>query len=85
MGKLAEHESVNHSAKQYVNGNVHTNGIEGYWALVKRAWYGQHHHYAKKYTPLYVAEASFKFNNRKIDSSEIFVKVMKEAMTCTLS
>ena len=48
---------VNHS-KRYVNedGLTHTNTIEGFWACVKRAWYGTHHHYSEKYLPLYVAE-----------------------------
>ena len=54
---------VNH-ATEYVNGLVHTNTIEGFWAGVKRAWYGQHHHYSKKYMPLYIAEASYKYNDR---------------------
>lgn len=43
---------------------IHTNSIEGVWALVKRAWYGQHHHYSTKYMWLYIAEASYKFNRR---------------------
>ncbi|MCY4355394.1 MAG: hypothetical protein OXC09_11570 [Truepera sp.] len=37
----------------------------GFWGLLKRAWYGQHHHYAKLFAPLYVAEASWKYNHRK--------------------
>ena len=37
----------------------------GVWSLLKRAWYGSHHHYTKHYTPLYVAEACFKYNHRK--------------------
>ncbi|MDO8730722.1 MAG: IS1595 family transposase [Candidatus Omnitrophota bacterium] len=76
IGRFAPHESVNHSMREYVRGDVHTNTIEGYWALVKRAWYGQHHHYTKKYTPLYIAESSFKYNNRKLHSSEVFNKIM---------
>ena len=44
---------------------IHTNSIEGFWALVKRAWYGSHHHYSKKYMHLYIAEACYKFNARK--------------------
>ena len=82
MKKLAEHKSVNHGARQYVNGDVHVNGIEGYWALVKRAWYGQHHNYTKKYMPLYIAEASFKYNNRNIESSNVFPKIVKQMMLC---
>ena len=40
VGNLTEHKSVNHSIKQYSCNGVHTNSAEGYWALVKRAWYG---------------------------------------------
>ncbi len=84
VGNLAPHESVNHGRLEYVNGDIHTNSIEGYWALVKRAWYGQHHHYTKKYTPLYIAESTFKYNNRNEDSKKVFSKIMG-AMLCTNS
>jgi len=80
LGKLAPHSSVNHGSKQYVNGDVHTNGIEGFWATVKRSWYGQHHHYSKKFTPLYIAESVFKYNNRKLDSNSIFIKAMNATL-----
>lgn len=58
------HSVINHS-KEYVNGLTHTNTIEGFWSLVKRAWYGSHHHYSVKYMPIYMAEASWKYNQRK--------------------
>lgn len=58
------HAVVNH-AREYANGITHTNTIESFWALVKRAWYGSHHHYSRKYMPLYIAEACFKYNQRK--------------------
>jgi len=64
MEKVIEHATVNHSF-EYSNGIIHTNSIEGFWAIVKRAWYGQHHHYSVKYMGLYISEACFKFNNRK--------------------
>ena len=62
------HAVVTH-AVEYANGLIHTNTIEGFWALVKRAWYGSHHHYSRKYMPLYVAEACFKYNRRKLKSA----------------
>ena len=58
------HIAVNHS-EQFTMGDFHTNTIEGFWGLLKRAWYGQHHHYRKQYSPLYVAEAAWKYNHRK--------------------
>lgn len=57
------HARINHSI-QYADGLIHTNTIEGFWALVKRAWYGSHHHYSKKYIGLYIAEAAYKYNVR---------------------
>lgn len=66
ISRAMRHAAVNHSV-EYANGNVHTNTIEGVWSLVKRAWYGQHHHYSRKYMPLYIAEACFKYNTRKND------------------
>lgn len=58
------HATVNH-AVEYANGPIHTNTIEGFWGLVKRAWYGQHHWYSRKYMPLYIAEACYKYNRRR--------------------
>lgn len=64
VGSKMLHASVNH-ATQYVDGLIHTNTMEGFWALVKRAWYGQHHHYSRKYADLYIWEACYKYNARK--------------------
>lgn len=55
---------INHSV-MYADGLTHTNTIEGFWSLLKRAWYGTHHNYAKQYMPLYIAEACWKYNHRK--------------------
>lgn len=61
IGKEMKHTIINHQ-EQFVDGDTHTNTIEGFWSLLKRAWYGQHHHYRVAYTPLYVAEACYKYN-----------------------
>jgi 1-deoxy-D-xylulose 5-phosphate reductoisomerase len=45
---------VNHSAGQYVNGIVHTNGIESVWALLKRGYHGVFHHFSDKHIGRYV-------------------------------
>ncbi len=63
------HATVNHSKGEYVCGDVHTNTIEGFWSLLKRAWYGTHHHYSKQYMPLYVAEACWKYNERRNENA----------------
>ncbi len=64
VGKRMNWSSVNHKVC-YADGLVHTNTIEGFWSLVKRAWYGQHHHYSPEYMPLYISEACYKYNHRK--------------------
>ena len=62
------HATITH-AEAYVDGLTHTNSIESFWALVKRAWYGSHHHYSRKYMPLYISEACYKYNRRKSDTA----------------
>ncbi len=52
---------------------VHTNQIEGSWSGIKRAFYGTHHHYTRKYAPLYIAEAVFKYNRKGIDLFNEFI------------
>ena len=58
------HAVINHSVA-YADGATHTNTIEGFWSLLKRAWYGSHHHYSRPYSPLFIAEANWKYNHRK--------------------
>ncbi len=53
------HLSVNHSAKEFVNGMAHTNGIESVWAVLKRGYYGTFHHFSVKHLQRYVDEFSF--------------------------
>jgi transposase-like protein len=76
VGREMKHAVINHK-EQYADGETHTHTIEGFWSLLKRAWYGQHHHYTTGYTPLYVAEACYKYNYRETD---MFWKFLKETM-----
>jgi hypothetical protein len=48
-----QHARIKHS-ERYVDGNIHTNTIEGFWSLVKRAIAGQHHHYTLNYADRYI-------------------------------
>ena len=66
IGSRIPHRVIRHQ-ERYADGMVHTNTIEGFWSLLKRAWYGSHHHYQKKFTPLYVIEACYKYNHRYVD------------------
>lgn len=78
VGQYMKHAIVNHGEGEFVDGDVHTNTIEGFWSLLKRAWYGTHHHYSVGYTPLYVAEGCYKYNFRDLDC--IFTKFIKDSM-----
>lgn len=59
-----EHEAVNHRAKEWVRGDVHTNTIEGFWANVKRGISGTHVWVSKKHLQTYLREFEFRHNMR---------------------
>jgi len=58
------HETVDH-VKEYVRGDVHTNGIENFWALLKRTLKGTYVAVEPFHLDQYVGEQVFRFNNRK--------------------
>jgi hypothetical protein len=58
------HEIINH-AEEYVRGNVHTNGIENFWSLLKRSINGSYVSVEPFHLFRYVDEQAFRFNNRK--------------------
>ena len=65
QGLPYEHETVKHSVGEYVNGMAHTNGIESFWALMKRGYYGIYHHMSEKHLHRYVREFSFRYNTSR--------------------
>jgi len=77
-----EHKKVNHSAKQFVDGMAHTNGIESVWAVLKRGFYGIFHHFSVKHTPRYIHEFVFRMNegNCKIDTIDRLNSLLRGAM-----
>jgi transposase-like protein len=60
-----KHETVSHSKKEWVRGNVHTNGLEGVWSLFKRSVIGSYHQVSVKHLDRYLDEFEFRFNNRE--------------------
>jgi len=68
------HQAINHSRGEYVRGIVHTNSIESFWSLLKRGVVGSFHHVSKAYLPLYLAEFTFRHNNR--NSPDMFMELL---------
>jgi len=71
MNKVVPHYSVNHS-KEYVKGDIHTNTIESFWAILKRGIMGQFHWVSKKYLNAYIDEFCYRYNNRELDGKIAF-------------
>ena len=61
---FAAHSSVNHGLNEYVRGDVHTNTIESYFAILKRGIMGTFHHVSAQHLKRYVAEFDFRYNER---------------------
>jgi transposase-like protein/IS1 family transposase len=74
LHKTMRHAVIKHR-ECYADGLRHTNTIEGFWSLVKRAWYGTHHRYSRRFMPLFIGEACWKYNHRKTeDAFGVFLK-----------
>ena len=73
------HESVNHEVKEYVRGQVHTNGIESFWALLKRGYHGTYHQMSAKHLHRYVNEFAGRFNVRSEDTRTQLSKLIYDA------
>jgi transposase-like protein len=74
LGIVYDHTSVNHSRGQYVKGDAHTNSIENYWSLVKRALKGTYIHVEPFHLDRYLDEQGFRYDNRKDTDSGRFIK-----------
>ena len=68
QGLPYDHKTVKHSVSEYVNGMAHTNGIESFWALLKRGCHGTFHHVSEKHLGRYVCEFAGRNNIRDLDT-----------------
>jgi transposase len=71
------HQRINHSERVYVNGDVHTNTIEGFWSLIKRGIGGVYHNVGRHYLQTYLNEYSFRYN-RRFDVQPMFVSFLHQ-------
>lgn len=74
---LYDHETVNHSTREYVAGQAHTNTVESFWALLQRGIYGTYHHLSDKHLARYVNEFSARHNIRRDDTIDQMKEVLR--------
>jgi hypothetical protein len=70
------HQVINH-AEKYVDGQIHTNGIENFWSLLKRGLKGTYVSVEPFHLFRYLDEQTFRFNNRKVKDADRFLQVVK--------
>ncbi len=74
-----KHKTVNHREKEYVryeNIKVHTNGIEGFWNILKKQINGIHHSVSPKHLQRYCNESAFRYNRRDLFQDERFANAL---------
>jgi transposase-like protein len=77
---FGKHETVNHTAHEYVRGDVSTNTIEGYFGVLKRGLFGTYQHCGPQHLDRYLSEFDFRYNNRTalgIDDMQRTIAVLK--------
>lgn len=75
MRREMPHGVIRHNST-FVRGDVHTQGIESFWAMIKRGMIGTYHHVDQGYLAPYVDEFAFRHNTRKISDAERFTSLL---------
>ena len=65
---LLNHEAVKHSVGEFVRGQAHTNGMESFWSMLKRGYYGTYHKMSPAHLDRYVGEFQGRHNQREHDT-----------------
>jgi transposase-like protein len=68
LSETYDHQAVRHSVGEYVNGQAHTNGIESFWAMLKRGYKGTYHKMSTKHLARYVTEFAGRHNVHDLDT-----------------
>ena len=79
VSRLYKHSIVRHNIGQYVDGNVYTNTIEGFWGILKRGIIGVYHQVTRKHLQKYLDEFVFRYNTRNYEESERFNYLLSNA------
>lgn len=81
---LPNHETVCHSVAEYVNGQAHVNGVESFWAALKRGYHGTFHHVSPEHLDRYVAEFAGRHNRRPMDTEDMMAASVRGMVGKTL-
>ena len=74
---LLNHATVKHSVREFVKGQAHTNGIESFWSLLKRGYYGTYHKMSPAHLDRYVREFTGRHNHREDDTLDQMAAVVR--------
>ena len=77
--RLPNRHKVNHKFGEYVDDMIYVNGLESFWALVKRGYHGTFHHWSRAHLRRYIDEFSGRHNIRSLDT-ELRMIVMLQMM-----
>ena len=73
------HHAVNHSEREYVRGDIHSNTVESFFAIVKRGLNGIYHNVSKEHLHRYMSEYEFRYNHRELEDGERIVAAIQGA------
>jgi transposase-like protein len=79
VSTILKHYRINHS-QSYVTGDIHTNTIESFWAIVKRGIIGQYHKVSAKHLDKYLSEFCYRYNSRNLKNSLVFNSVVSNML-----
>ena len=74
---LRHHQAVCHSVGEFVKEKAHTNGVESFWALLKRGYYGTYHKLSPKHLNRYVQEFAGRHNIRGLDTIDQMARIAR--------
>ena len=77
IGTRRHHEAVAHSVGEYVRDQAHTNGLESFWALMKRGYQGVYHWMSAKHLHRYVTEFEGRHNGRPLDTIDQMTAIVR--------
>ena len=75
--EVYQHHTVKHSVSEYVNGKTHTNGIESFWAMLKRGYHSVYHKMSVKHLNCYVNEFTGRYNVRPLDTMKQMKRMVR--------